>query len=49
MDYVNFFKDTFESRFWSNNFITILNKTVEDLTNECGVLKSDINRLCFEF
>ena len=51
MDYVNYFKDLFESvpDFRKKVLLMLLIKNDEHLLKECGFLKSDINRLNLEF
>ena len=50
MNYEIFFKDMFESIPDFRKIVLILNlfKNDGDLLNECGFLKSDINRLSLE-
>ena len=51
MDFVNFFKDSFESipDYRMIVLILFLIKNDKDILKECWLLKSDINRICLEF
>ena len=51
MDHLNCFRDFFESipDYRKIVIIMFLIKNDDDLIQECGYLKNDINRLCLEF
>ena len=51
MDRVNYFKDMFESipDYRKTVLLMFLIKNEDDFLQECGFLKSDIERLCKEF
>ena len=51
MNYENYFKDMFESipDYRKKVLLICLIKNDGDSINECGFLKSDINRLCLEY
>ena len=51
MDHLKYFKELFESipDYRKIVLLMFLFKNNDDLLSECGILKSDINRLCLGF